>query len=86
MKDYKLNFFCWLFGHKIQNFTDSGYNLCKRCNAHQYYDVELTNKWHNCGHFTRPFFKAKVWYNILKLDFYIWYNKKILKNENHLPF
>ncbi|RPJ55930.1 MAG: hypothetical protein EHM12_11220 [Dehalococcoidia bacterium] len=33
---------CKIFHHKTSNFTDSGYYVCERCGAHEYYDNE---KW-----------------------------------------
>ena len=29
---------CRIFDHKPEDFTDSGYMICKRCGAHEYYD------------------------------------------------
>ena len=29
---------CYIFGHNEEDFTDSGYMICKRCKCHEYYD------------------------------------------------
>lgn len=31
------NIICILFGHKENDFTDSGYAVCERCGNHEYY-------------------------------------------------
>jgi hypothetical protein len=33
-----MNVLCFLFGHKIASYTDGGFEICSRCNAHEYYD------------------------------------------------
>jgi hypothetical protein len=29
---------CFFVGHKIADYTDGGYEICKHCEAHEYYD------------------------------------------------
>lgn len=37
---------CKIIGHKIdKRFTDSGYVICQRCGAHEYYDHDKYNRW-----------------------------------------
>lgn len=69
----RLNYFtCFLFGHIKSKFTDSGYNICKRCDSHEYYD-----NW-NVG-YLRSFHWIQWKYNIIisKLKFSF---------KNELPF
>ena len=37
-KDSKQNILCRLFGHKVGEINDSGFDICERCNSHSYYD------------------------------------------------
>jgi len=45
MSKIKNNLFCkYIAGHKTDvDFNDSGYLICKRCGAHEYYDYPMFN-------------------------------------------
>jgi hypothetical protein len=34
----KINFRCLVKGHRPADYTDSGYEICERCGAHEYHD------------------------------------------------
>ena len=67
---------CKLFGHKPEDFTDSGYLVCSRCKAHEYYDHD---KWFNYGFVPRlP--------RIIPTKFWLWKAEFDFKYRNKLPF
>ncbi len=49
----KINFKCLTYGHRPKDWTDSGYEICERCDAHEYhdgYEAQWNNEfdfWHN---------------------------------------
>jgi hypothetical protein len=79
-KNVIARFICLCVGHKNSDFTDSGYQVCKRCGAHEYWDCDMYNrKWIRAGYVVRPF----LWIR--------WKCRKLLyswkyRNENILPF
>lgn len=78
---------CLLFGHKISDSTDSGYQICERCGMHEYYharptigeDLPLVSKYsfHSDGILFKPFLwlRWKVYW--AKYDFGRWWHWNI---------
>ena len=81
----KVNILCFLFGHKISKTTDSGYHICNRCEAHEYYDREYSTNWDNSGWiWAKPLFWIKYKLFILKLSYR--YLKFRYLGKDNLPF
>lgn len=38
------NVICWWVGHKVGKINDSGYDVCERCEKHEYYDYKTWYK------------------------------------------
>jgi hypothetical protein len=81
---------CLLFWHRI-DANDSGYDICGRCGAHEYYDSGMFNyetkkysyKYQRSGYLMRPiWFTIKCYRNI---KFYIKYKLIAVENDG-LPF
>lgn len=78
-------FICILFGHKIA-YNDSGYDVCGRCGAHEYYNSvyinnpDFPNTWDRAGYLVKPFYLFKD-----KLEEFIWRTRNLLRKED-LPF
>lgn len=78
---------CLLFGHKIANYTDSGYQICERCEMHEYYhaqptigeDFPVASKFHfhSDGVLFKPFSWIKWKLYWAKVDFRSWYHWNI---------
>jgi hypothetical protein len=37
---------CFILGHKPKDYTDSGYDICERCECHEYHDG-IEESWNN---------------------------------------
>ena len=74
-------FLCLCVGHKISDTTDSGYNYCTRCAAHEYWDTKEynSNKWSNAGYLLKPIYWVRWQYNLMVS------NLKI-RFRNEMPF
>jgi hypothetical protein len=59
------NVICFLFGHKVK-YNDSGFDVCIRCNAHEFYDM---NKYKLAGYLLRPYWKLILIYKNIKSYF-----------------
>lgn len=72
---------CKLIGHVAHpDITDSGYTVCLRCYAHEYYQSpEWQYTWSILGKIVYPYFVIKNW--IQK----IYYNIKV-KFDDEIPF
>ena len=76
---------CILFDHKVA-YNDSGYDVCGRCGAHEYYNSacsgehDFPNTWDRAGYLVRPFYSFK-W----KLNIFFWEIKKLFQKDD-LPF
>ena len=67
---------CYIFGHKIAKYTDSGYLFCERCDKHEYYD--------DCEIYHTGIIKRII--NLIKYpinNVNCWYKTHI---KNELPF
>lgn len=79
------NSLCFLFGHKISKTTDSGYCICERCVAHEYYDREYSNDWDNSGWlYARPLFWIK--YKLFDLKMFYMDLRFRYFSKGDLPF
>jgi len=85
---------CFLFGHKISEYTDSGSPFCENCKQHAYYDAK-SNKDTFDTHY--PFFEdAGILPRLADRAFSVWQfvqNKiyqfrhgKFNDNDDDLPF
>jgi len=69
---------CFLFGHKISKYTDSGAHICERCRAHEGYDTENNSgKWDNAGYLLQPYYWLIRKYEDIVFK---------IKDKNKLPF
>lgn len=72
---------CLCVGHRLSDTTDSGYNYCTRCGAHEYWDTKEynSNKWNNAGYLRKPFYW--VWWQYLLMV-----SNLKAKFRNEMPF
>lgn len=70
------NVICWWIGHDIGKYNDSGYEVCQRCNKHEYYDYKTWDR-------GMPFHKLYRWIRHKLLLLKSWYKIKFF---NELPF
>lgn len=76
---------CVLIGHKTdKDYNDSGYLVCKRCGAHEYWDnicgAATTNRWQEAGYLFYPI----LWIKWKLFDLKFWWIYSIKKQQ--LPF
>lgn len=78
---------CKLFGHThYRDFTDSGYQICSKCGAHEYYDNnEISNQWNEGAILVRWFWNLRRWIYDKRCSLMSWIRVNILKKED-LPF
>lgn len=95
-----MNLKCRLFGHKIdQNFTDSGFHICERCQMHEYhnskqiminqYEIEQKYYFEDAGLILKPYFFVLRQYYNLKHYFkyqYIRIKNRYFLSDDDLPF
>lgn len=88
----KLPVICRLFGHNPHVYTDSGFRVCKRCNAHEYWDdgqIGISNRWNEAGIVLIPFRVARWWVShavfFCKLKVKDWY-WRLYNGKDDLPF
>ena len=70
-----LEIICYLFGHKTGIISDGGYDVCSRCNKHEYYDSDYCNSG----------VLKKIYRYVMQMpiNFKTWYRRKFY---NELPF
>ena len=69
---------CYLFGHKENDMTDSGYPFCKRCGCHSYWERE---EWFRAGLLLKPIRFIKWSYCNIKSKAIKW-----MSSGDDLPF
>ena len=74
-------FICLVWGHKIADQTDSGYEYCERCKAHSYYDYP--HFYNRSAYLRQPFWFIKRSVRRLIEDIKFWNYKR---KGGKLPF
>jgi hypothetical protein len=75
---------CRLFGHDPHSWTDGGYEVCKRCGMHGYYDYD-NGYYHRSAILYRPIWWMRRQWSAFKY----WIGRKyktIKKEDDGLPF